>query len=147
MMFNKHRIQYEINDLYDGYFAYLLIPSVTLIGLFLFINYGVFTSAIPTGVSSTFLFLSIMVFMMWVFLCSSDPGRVITPAGYLSRIEGLDRRCREHYRESVEGKRIVNQSLCATCEIERPNRCKHCSKCNVCVMRMDHHCTIIVWIS
>lgn len=143
-LFGRHRIRYEISDLYEAYFAYLLIPSLTLIGVYLLLYYGLFSSAIPESLSFTFVLLSMVVFMLWVYLCSSDPGRTIDRFGYLTRVEGLNRRCRENYQESIEGKRVVNQSLCASCEIERPNRCKHCSKCDVCIMRLDHHC--VDWV-
>lgn len=29
---------------------------------------------------------------------------------------------------------------CAKCEVWKPDRCHHCSACNRCVLRMDHHC-------
>lgn len=31
-------------------------------------------------------------------------------------------------------------SKCTVCKLDRPQRCKHCTKCGTCVLKMDHHC-------
>ena len=38
---------------------------------------------------------------------------------------------------------IINYKFCSSCGIIRPNRSTHCSDCNNCVERLDHHC---LWI-
>lgn len=30
--------------------------------------------------------------------------------------------------------------MCQRCLKTKPDRCHHCSQCNVCVLKMDHHC-------
>ncbi|KAF9144575.1 palmitoyltransferase for Vac8p [Mortierella sp. GBA39] len=37
-------------------------------------------------------------------------------------------------------KRNGSPRWCNVCKIVKPDRCHHCSECNCCVLRMDHHC-------
>lgn len=43
-------------------------------------------------------------------------------------------------RRSVTLKRDGRFRLCRTCRVWKPDRTHHCSSCNRCVLKMDHHC-------
>lgn len=43
-------------------------------------------------------------------------------------------------RRSVTSKRDGRFRLCRTCRVWKPDRTHHCSTCNKCILKMDHHC-------
>jgi palmitoyltransferase len=67
--------------------------------------------------------------VLWSFWAASltNPGNVPLKWGY--DYNGMD---------------VVKRRFCLTCQCFKPDRCHHCSACNVCVLNMDHHC---LWIN
>ncbi len=45
---------------------------------------------------------------------------------------------------SYERKKYGGVRMCQRCLRSKPDRCHHCSQCNKCVLRMDHHCPWVV---
>lgn len=41
---------------------------------------------------------------------------------------------------SLEKKKFGGVRMCTWCFKTKPDRCHHCSQCNRCVLKMDHHC-------
>ena len=73
------------------------------------------------------LFALTLILHMWS-LCK-DPG-------YLKKPKGVD---------FMEMMKIFDPVLlCADCEVVRTDRSRHCSICNRCIERFDHHCP---WIN
>lgn len=79
----------------------------------------------------TYILIAINVTLFWV--CSmSEPGIITTlnHADYMTDYEP----------DGV----YYTTSECYTCKLIKPARSKHCSLCDVCVSRFDHHCS---WIN
>jgi len=45
---------------------------------------------------------------------------------------------------SFERKKYGGVRMCQRCLKTKPDRCHHCSQCNLCILKMDHHCP---WIA
>ena len=72
-------------------------------------------------------------FYTYYMACATDPG-VITP----ENVKGY----KAKYKKYEEGG-LFRTENCATCKTPKPARSKHCSICNMCISRLDHHC---IWI-
>ncbi|XP_064635159.1 palmitoyltransferase ZDHHC17-like [Lineus longissimus] len=72
------------------------------------------------------------VFLMYNFwkAWKTDPGEVVSKPD--ERIKAI--------LELTETNTLTLQQFCNTCLVQRPIRSKHCSICNRCVARFDHHC-------
>ncbi|KAK7284309.1 hypothetical protein RJT34_19054 [Clitoria ternatea] len=107
---------------------YLLIIGVTYYFIanscFAFIP-GYYLSEIHRYISLSVVAVGILLFLLTSF---SDPGTV--NANNVS-----------HYIKAYPYDNIIyEEKECSTCKIPKPARSKHCSICDRCVARFDHHC-------
>jgi palmitoyltransferase ZDHHC9/14/18 len=87
------------------------------------------------------LVLTLVAFFLTVF---DDPG--ILPRQQVDLFAQRIRRSSPLLRKKEtfwDGQRFILK-YCETCQLYRPPRCSHCSVCNNCVERFDHHCP---WVS
>eukprot|EP01129_Flabellula_baltica_P001010 TRINITY_DN10931_c0_g1_i1.p1 TRINITY_DN10931_c0_g1~~TRINITY_DN10931_c0_g1_i1.p1 ORF type:complete len:383 (+),score=43.55 TRINITY_DN10931_c0_g1_i1:29-1177(+) len=79
------------------------------------------------------LFVSVVWDLAWYYhVCTSDPGTITK--------HNNEKRLKEYDYDN----QLYFPKKCKTCDIIRPARSKHCSICNRCVSRFDHHCP---WIN
>jgi len=88
-------------------------------------------------VTSVGMLLYALTLTLLVATATADPG-ILPRAPYVDDAESLANASAERFVE-VRG---VTMPLkwCSTCRIWRPPRASHCTECNVCVERFDHHC-------
>ena len=93
------------------------------------------TLPLAFGVLGAALYL-LTVYFMWR-CATTDPG-ILPRNTSMSDAEAL---AASQERPTVEVNGVpVPLKWCRTCRIWRPPRAAHCSECNVCVEKFDHHC-------
>lgn len=81
------------------------------------------------------------------FLCGAYPSQIIVRFVFLIRVTSIQ----IYYEYTLLSLNLSNVSLhlhlerghwelCNKCNVMRPKRSHHCSRCGHCVRRMDHHC-------
>ena len=78
------------------------------------------------------MLLIVMTLWSYVMVASTDPGKV--PDEFLLEDEG----------SAALALHVGNMDVCGTCKLYKPPRAHHCSRCNRCVLKYDHHCP---WIA
>jgi len=70
----------------------------------------------------------------------THPGSVPDGKGWELRTDVEDADSVDRAVDLVEKKHTGERRHCKWCLKYKPDRCHHCRICNVCVLRMDHHC-------
>jgi len=123
-----------------GSFFMILVPSVLWQ-----IQVGPFFTDRHTIVIALFVALTqVMSLTLLVWTAFSDPG--IMPRAKVYE-EAFDPRTKlnrtkppPRYHDLVLRGHPFRIKYCTTCNIYRPPRCTHCSVCENCIERFDHHC-------
>ncbi|WCJ22488.1 DHHC-type zinc finger family protein [Euphorbia peplus] len=90
------------------------------------------------------LFHLLLVLLLWCYFRAvfTDPGSV--PENWRPVLSAEDGRCVDELGLGADSSdRAQGFSYCNHCHKGKPPRCHHCSVCQRCVLKMDHHC---VWV-
>lgn len=102
-------------------------------------------SVLAFAIIIIFHFLLIMLLWSYFTVVSKDPGsvpenwRAVLPEEALETGSSLNDR--SDCVVATDG--LDRRAFCNHCENGKPPRCHHCSVCQRCVLKMDHHC---VWV-
>ncbi|XP_033627596.1 palmitoyltransferase ZDHHC5-like [Asterias rubens] len=114
--------------------AYCLLICTTAV-FFTFPLPGLIAIHPAIAVYSAVLFLA--VFLNFLLATFVDPG--VFPKTKGDEDGDEDFRAPLYKTAEVQGIQ-VRMKWCATCRFYRPPRCSHCSVCNHCIEKFDHHC-------
>eukprot|EP00894_Picocystis_sp_ML_P004894 jgi/Pico_ML_1/55411/g1099.t1 len=81
--------------------------------------------------------------LVWCYLATAHTDAGSVPHGWRP-VEDVEAAMRAIERGEFDRADHSRPRYCRKCEAWKPERAHHCSVCNKCVLRMDHHC---VWVA
>ncbi|KAM7275880.1 hypothetical protein ACFE04_017746 [Oxalis oulophora] len=142
-----------------GYFMILLVVAIIAISYYAVIVLTVGPQLLSGGWHSLLSILLILLFhvllalLVWSYfmVVFNDPGAVPDNWRPVLSEENLEAGSSVPALDTVEpevsdvngSERRQSRGYCVRCQNGKPPRCHHCSVCQRCVLKMDHHC---VWV-
>jgi hypothetical protein len=77
--------------------------------------------------------LALACYYSFFIACTSDPG-ILTKGNLKKALK----------RFAFDNHMYLKGAECRSCKMQKPARSKHCSMCDMCVEKFDHHC---IWIN
>jgi len=113
----------------------ILFPSV--VGFYFYLTTPLWSFIVVVCLST---FIGIMVYLLLFLTSATDPGIIIRQPP-VHNLDTIDTRLTPPVYETVllNGKEITLK-YCYTCNVYRPPRSSHCSACDNCCEKWDHHC-------
>ncbi|RMX55678.1 hypothetical protein pdam_00018732 [Pocillopora damicornis] len=134
----------------NGVFYFTVVLIVVTSGLFFAFDSRYLYMHVSPAVPFIAAWLFIFVMSTLLRTAFSDPGIVprasTEEAAYIEKTLETPNQDSQTYRPPPRVKEIsingqtVKLKFCFTCKIFRPPRASHCSMCDNCVERFDHHC-------
>ncbi|KAF2758953.1 zf-DHHC-domain-containing protein [Pseudovirgaria hyperparasitica] len=120
------------------YFPLSFVYGLTTWAVWVAVNIGLTPSKAWTGHSSNALAISLYLLLNWSYTTSvfTNPG---SPSDLKSGYSQLPTTETPAY-SSFTVKSNGDIRFCKKCQTKKPDRSHHCSTCNRCVLKMDHHC-------
>lgn len=121
-------------------FLMILVPSILWhVGVGPF-----FTDRYTVLIPIVLAILQVLSLTLLVWTAFSDPGIMPRAKTYFDIVDTRTKVTRAkpppRYHELVLRGHPFRIKYCTTCNIYRPPRCTHCSVCENCIERFDHHC-------
>ena len=126
---------------------FTIYPLIELYGYFVFIGLFCLQNESTNGVLLVLLFIlyhiiltNKMVYFMQLYIKDGSTTLELFPhADKLSDEIGYEN-VNPFVKQNILERNIQKSQFCEICNTFKPPRCHHCSKCNRCLLKFDHHC-------
>ncbi|XP_060213270.1 probable protein S-acyltransferase 12 isoform X2 [Lycium barbarum] len=147
-----------------GYFMILIVFAIVALSYYAVVVLtwgphlldGGFTSFLSFVIIITFHILLVLLMWSYIKVVIQDPGSV--PENWklvseqnieegnsvaLSDYASIENPTSTLSTDQIERRQSQSRGYCSKCHNGKPPRCHHCSVCQRCVLKMDHHC---IWV-
>ena len=117
-------------------FPVLLVMCMIIGFYYCYVISVLLTYTIEVIIIPAILFHATLLLLLWsYYMCIiTDPGSI--PSNFEEMATDL-LNSNEYNQSDYKAAKIT---ICGKCKLSRPPRAHHCSLCNRCILRMDHHC-------